>query len=209
MAAVWKRIVTAVAELRLQSQPIRLSSDLGLAHMLERSVDRESIPFHPRLRRKVRHTSERSNEFRPAIRVARIIESVDTDKDIARTARLREAERQAEENCVPRGYIGNRDALAEAMLWNFDIGGQRRAAECPKIERKKNVALSKPLGNRSSGIQLDPVPLIIVDSERDHRISLLTSDSGAHHRIEAAGQEDHCALHIVMPIFGAAQNHSA
>ena len=57
--------------------------------------------------------------------------------------------------------------------------------------------------------ELDPVPLVIVNGEGSHPIAPLPRDSGADHRIEAAGQEDDSALHSLMPSLGAPQKNSA
>ena len=46
-----------------------------------------------------------------------------------------------------------------------------------------------------SRIELDPVPLIVVDGERNDRKAALARHSRAHHRIETAGEEDHRLLH--------------
>ena len=61
----------------------------------QRRVDREALALDPRLGREIRQLLERGDELGPAIGIARIIERVDADEDVARAARLGQAEREA------------------------------------------------------------------------------------------------------------------
>jgi hypothetical protein len=106
---------------------------------------REALPFDPGLGGEVGEPLERGDELGPAIGIARIIERIDADEQVARAARLGKAEREAEEDGVARRHVGDRNALAHAFLGHGDVGGQRRAAEGAQVERKHDVPVGKPL----------------------------------------------------------------
>ena len=69
---------------------------------------------------------------------------------------------------VARRNVGDRDARLHAVLRHFDVAGQRRTAERPKVERQDDVPVGEPRRSRSRGLDLDPVPLAIIDGQRDH-----------------------------------------
>jgi len=64
-----------------------------------------------------------------------------------------------------------------------------------KIQRKDDVPVRKLRRDRFCRLELDPVPLSIVDRQRDDREAPLTRKSSADHRIETAGEEDDCRFH--------------
>ena len=103
MAAVGKRIVAAVAETGVEAEALCLERDLGFAQMLERSVDREPLPFHSGLCCKVGELLKFRDEFGPAVGISGIIESVDSDEDVACAARFGETERKAEKIVLRAG----------------------------------------------------------------------------------------------------------
>ena len=72
--------------------------------------------------------------------------------------------RQAEEDGVARGDVGDRNARLDPALGHVDIGGQRRAAERAEIERQDDVALGAERGgDPRRRLELDPVALVIID----------------------------------------------
>ena len=73
-----------MAESGIEAKPQRLAGDIGLAHLLERRVDSESVALDTGLGGKVSEPLEFLDELRPAVGVARIVERVDADEDVAR-----------------------------------------------------------------------------------------------------------------------------
>ena len=132
-------------------------------------MDPERLALDSRLGREVRKPLELGDKFGTAVGIARIIERVDSDIDVAGPARFGEAEREAQEDRVARRDIGHRDALAEAVFRHFDVAGQRRTAERAQVERQNDMPVGELGRDSARGIDLDPVPLAIVDGEGDDR----------------------------------------
>ena len=65
-----------------------LAGDIRLAQMLQWRVDGETLPFRPGLGGQFRQMGKASDEFGPAIGIARIIERIHPDEDIAGAQRL-------------------------------------------------------------------------------------------------------------------------
>ena len=80
-----------------------------------------------------------------------------------------QAQRQAEEDGVARRDVGDRNAVADAVLGHGDVGGEGRAAERAEIERQDDMTLGQRGGDRSAAVQLDAVALAIVDGQRERR----------------------------------------
>ncbi len=100
--------------------------------------------------------------------------------------------------------------VAHALLGDGDVGGQRRPAERGEIERQDDVPVGQPRRDRARRIELDPVPLAVIDGQCDHRKTRLAREAGADHRIEPAREKhDRLAGHSFSPSFGAAQNITA
>ena len=165
------RIVAAVAQPGVEPEPLRFPRDIRLAHVLQRRMDRERLALHPCLGGEVGQLLEFGDEFGPAIGIARIVERIDADEQVARAARLGEAQRQAEENGVARRDVGDRNPLAHSFLGNGNVAGQRRSAESPQVQRQDDMPVGKLLRDPPRGLQLDPVPLVIIDRQRDDRIA--------------------------------------
>ena len=95
-------------------------------------------PSTPAARREVRHPLERLEVLRPAVGIARIVERVHADEDVVRTGRLREGEREGEEDRVARRHVGDRDPAADLLrarvLRHRDVRGERRAAEGAQVD---------------------------------------------------------------------------
>jgi len=187
MGAVGQRVVAAVAKRRVEAESGRLARDVALGQVEQGRVDGELVALDPGLGRQVRQRLERRDELRPAVGIARIIERVDADEDVARAARLGEAEGEAQEDGVARRDVGHRNALAHARLRHRDVAGQRRAAERGEIERHDDMAVRQALGDRRRRLELDPMPLAVVHGQRGDRKAGLARQRGADHRIEPAG----------------------
>jgi hypothetical protein len=89
--------------------------------------------------------SKACDEFGPAIGIARIVERIDPDEQVASARRLRPSEAQRQEDGVSGRHVGDRNVVAKAALGNVDIVGQRRAAELAEVERQDDVPLGAQL----------------------------------------------------------------
>ena len=133
----------------------------------------------------------------PAVRIAGIIERIDADEDVPRPARLGEAQREAEEDRVARGHVGDRDAVARRH---------------PSALRCRSVSAEPPNARRSSGrtmcrsassaaiaraaFELDAVALAVIDRQRDDGKARLAREPRADHRVRArptAGRPHSCS----------------
>src|SRR6476469_3069231 len=130
--------------------------------MLQWRMDRERVVLYARFRGQISQLSKLGHEFWPAVGIARIIESVHSDEDVARPARFGESERQAQKDRVSRRHISDRDTLPDAVLWNCNVAGQRRSAECAQIQREQHMALGQLTSNGIRRLELDPVPLVVI-----------------------------------------------
>ena len=205
MHAARRGIVARPAQPHVDAQPLALAHDIRLGHMLERRMDREALALDARLGGDLRQPFERRDELRPAVGIARIIQRIDPDEQVARARRLRPAEREAEEDRIARRDIGDGNAAAlfgaDAILGHGDIVGQRRSAEGRQVERQDDVAFgAEHIGDAARGRQLDTVALVIIHRQREHAISLLPRAGGGDHRVEPAGDEhdgQRCGLVLV------------
>ena len=87
---------------------------------------------------RVARLARRSNardEFRPAVGIAGVVERVDADDDVVGAEHLGPAERQRQENRVPRRHVGRRNlrGVEVAIVRHGRARGQRRAADRPQI----------------------------------------------------------------------------
>ena len=76
------------------------------------------------------------------------------------------------------------------VLGHGDVAGQRRSAERAQVERQDDVALGQLGRDRSRRLELDPVPLAIIDRQREHAEARLARQRRADHRIEPAREQD-------------------
>ena len=130
------------------------------------------LALDSRLGREVGQLLERGDELGPAIGIARIIERVDADEQVARAGRLGPGQREAEEDRVARRHVGDRDARARTPSFGtVDVAGQRRAAERAQVERQDDVPVGELGRDRSRRLELDPVALAVIDGQREHRRS--------------------------------------
>ena len=94
--------------------------------------------FDTRFGSKVSQRFKRFDEFRPAVRIAAVIDRVYTNKNVSGRNYFRPAERKSEKDGVPRGDIGDRNSIRDFCLRSIfrhtDIIRERRAAEHAHVD---------------------------------------------------------------------------
>src|SRR5690606_23754607 len=81
-------IVARPAHSRIEAEPRRLGSDIGLGHVLERCVDMKVDAPVAVACSEAGERFKAADEFGAAVGIARIIEGIDPDEDVLRLARL-------------------------------------------------------------------------------------------------------------------------
>ena len=77
-----------------------------------------------------------------------------------------------------------------AVLRDVDIGGQRGAAEGAEIDGKDDVARGAEAGGeRAGGVELDPVPLAVVEGEGMAGKALAACGGEAGGGVESSAQQ--------------------
>ncbi|EAT09859.1 hypothetical protein SKA58_05360 [Sphingomonas sp. SKA58] len=191
MLAIGRGIIAGPADPGVQAQSIGLARDVRLGHILQRGVDADRMPLHPRLGGERRHLLESVDKFGPAIGIARVIERIDADEDVARPRDLRQPQCQRQEDRVARWHIGDGDVAAHPTLGHGYVGRQRRSAKGGEVERQDDVTdRVERLRHARGGAQFDAMALVIVDRQREEAITRLARQRTRHHRIETARQQD-------------------
>ena len=70
-------------------------------------------------------------ELRPAVRIARIVDGVDADEDVARAEHLGPAERERQKQRVARGHVGDGDSARSALREQQCLGSVRADPPMP------------------------------------------------------------------------------
>jgi hypothetical protein len=92
----------------------------------------------------------------PTIRIATVIESVDSDKYILGANDFRPGQSKGEENCVTSRDVSYRDnAITQNVLRNLYIVSESRASDRPKIEADEAMLDRREVfGNTLGSVQL-------------------------------------------------------
>jgi hypothetical protein len=90
-------------------------------------METEPAPLDADLRGQAGQSLERVDKFWPAIRIPGAVVGVDVDEDVGRPEDLGLGEGVGQEDCVPGGDVGDRDAVAHLrqgpVLGNGDVRG--------------------------------------------------------------------------------------
>ena len=155
------------------------------------------VAFHARPRRQVGHPFICLDVFRPAIRIAGVIEGVDADEDVGALQHLRPGQRQRKEDGVAGRHVGHRDAVAHLVerprLGYSHVRRQRGSAERvePNLHHQALLHTQRRRYPRRR-IQLEFVPLAVIERDRVAGKAIAPSQRQAGGRIEAARQETNC-----------------
>ena len=169
------------------------ADDLGLRQVDQRGVDRVSqAALDAGLRGQVGHRGEGGDVLRPAIGIAAVVDGVDAEEDVGGADRLGVGQRQRQQHRVSRRHVGDRDAVGHlvgrAILGHSDGGRQGAAAELGQIDREHDVPLdAQGLGHPPGGVQLEAMPLAVIDRQGVEREALLPGDGGGGRGIEPPG----------------------
>src|SRR6478736_8438888 len=137
------RIVAAMSEVQWGAEPDAGSNDVGLRHVEQGGTDPQRSSFYTGLRSCSDGRFECTDEFRPAIRIAGIIQDIGPEIDNGRALGFSVGRSQREKNQVPAGHIGDRNPatplLAATVFRNRHLSRQCGAAQRPQIHRKHRV----------------------------------------------------------------------
>ncbi len=151
-------------------------------------------PLHARLRSQVRHALESLDELRPAIRVTRVVQSVDAYEHVRTFEQFRPGQRVRKEYGIARRNVRNGYSAAHlisgARFRNFDIGRKSRAAELAQPYFHDSVFGRPEVGcDVPGGLQFDLMPLPVIERQRVAIEALAPGEGQARGRIEAAAQQ--------------------
>ncbi len=172
-------IVAGVGQAVIDAQLDAAADDLGFGPADQRGVDGESQPaLDARLRGQVGHRGERGDVLRPAVGIAAVVDRVDAEEDVGRADRLGIGQRQRQQHRVPRRHVGDRDAVGHlvgrSILGHVDRGRQGTAAELAPDRPTSTTCRSTPkaCGHAPGGLELEAVPLAVVDRQGVQREAL-------------------------------------
>ncbi len=154
---------------------------------------RTCAPSTPALRGEGRHRLERRNERGPAVGVARVVDGVDADDQVARADAFRPRQGQRQKDRVARRHVGRRDAgsVERAVLRHAACPDQRRSAEGREIDPEFDVARHSQRARHSpGGLHLDGVALAVGDRQRKELEAVGARDGGGGVGIEAPAEQD-------------------
>src|SRR5262249_15102011 len=110
------RIITTQGKSIIHSKPHTGADDVRLSHSKERGTHAELSPtFNGGLGCEVRHSLERLQVFRPAIRVSRVVEDIGPNDNVERTYGLCKSQCEPQKHRVACGHICDRDSLADFL----------------------------------------------------------------------------------------------
>ncbi len=135
-------IVAAMREREIEPNFDRQLHDLRLAELGQRRVNLQMrAAFHAGLGRQVRHVLESGDELRAAIRIARIVDRIHADENVASIPALPPtpcAIRQ--KNRVARGNISDRNALRHLTTTAASERRYPRSARCRRTRADRSSA---------------------------------------------------------------------
>jgi glycosyltransferase involved in cell wall biosynthesis len=196
-AAIGRGVVATVRQPERNAKLLRQFDDLRFCQPQQRRVDLKArAAFHACFGGEIRHALVGLDVLGAAIRVARIIERVDADKDIGALDRLRQGERVRKEDRIACGHVSDRNARrhlrGRARFGHVDGGGERRSAEDIEAEPDGEMLFgAKEFGNACGRGEFLFVALSVVEGERVAGVSLAPREGEAGRGIESAAEQAH------------------
>ena len=127
------RVITRVGDGVVDPQLDPSGDDLGLAEFDEWCMHPVLIALDSGPGRQIGHSLEGLDISWTAIRIAGVINCIDTDEYIICTQHLGIGQRQGKHDGIAGRHVGDRNAAGFALR-NIDIVGQRRTADGPQVD---------------------------------------------------------------------------
>lgn len=126
--------------------------------------------FHAGFGGEVSHTFKGLDELGPAIRVAGVVESVDTDKNVVRFQDFGPGERDSKKHRISRWNVRDRNVARHigfgSPFGNGDVVGERGVAELAEVNGHDNVfdgaERTRDLG---SSVEFNTMALAVIEGE--------------------------------------------
>ena len=160
-------------------------------------MNAQLVAFDTVFGRQVGHLLEGGDVFRPAIRVARIIDRIDPDEYVVAAQHLGPGQGQRQHDGVARRHVGDRNARLDAIDRHIDGAvGQGRSTKLGQREVEHPVLdgaqrLDDPFGR----LQLGTVALTVIERKTVTVKALATGNGEASGGIESTGKENDGWLH--------------
>ena len=128
-----------------------------------------------------------------AIGIARVIERVDADKDVAALQHFRPCQRIGKENGIARGNIGDWNSSGHlrraARFRHGDIAGERRPSEYAKADVRHQMPRGAERFRKArGGIEFVLVPLAVIERQSVAGEAVAAREREAGGGIESAAQ---------------------
>ena len=155
-----------------------------------------SVLLDAGLRGQVGQLLERRDELRPAVGIAGVVDRVHADEQVGRAHHFSIAERQRQKHRVAGRHVGDREcrATSRSSLRSSGTSISSVSALPPNSiepDRRDDVPLdAQRLGHAPRRIQLEPMPLAVVDRQRKQPIPFRAGNRRRRGRIEPAGKQD-------------------
>ena len=145
--------------------------------------------------RQVRHALVGLDELGTAVGIARVVERVHADEDVGRFQHLGPRQRERKEDGVARRDVGDGNAVRPSRRRSRPSGTAMSSvsADPPNASRPifATMCRSTPsaCGHARRGLQLDLVPLPVVERERVAGVPLAARERQAGGGVEASGEQ--------------------
>ncbi len=155
---------------------------ISFGHPGKRRLNAEGrCTFHSRLCCEVGHSFEGVDEFRPAIRIAGVVDCVHSDEDIGRIGNFGVSKCKGEKNRVAGRHISDRytsSGRSVAVAFRHcNVRGQSGAAKQSEINRCDFMLFRAEGGSDfPGGLEFDGMPLPVVKRQAKTAIALLAGD---------------------------------
>ena len=156
-------------------------------------------PSTPARVARVASDSNACDEFRPAVRIAGVVERVHADDDVAGAEHLGPAEREREKDRVSRRHVGRTGCPAAAR--SRSCGHRRHPTSATSRRTRADRSSARGAARRRAlrrrpraAATLARVPLAVADRQRVQLEPVRLRDGGGGVRIEAAARGQHDRL---------------
>ena len=193
--AVGRGIVTTGSHRVIHSEFRAFRDDLCFRHVDEWRMNGESLPFDSGLGREIRQLLEGRDEFRTAIWITAVVESIYPYEDVARINYLGESECEREKDGIARRNVSDRNPcghlIGRPIFRNGAVAGESRATKLPQVTEDHCVLRSESLRQTLSGLEFDAMSLPIIEAQRVNLESFDFRKSKYSRGVQSATQQHH------------------